>query len=168
MQRLPSRAFGVIGQMDDEALAERLDAFVARFARVQDTAGDKLLPVLLQRVGEPVGSALDNLDRAPGWACWLSTAKPGWPRVAFATAWCITTSEMRPCWRKRSTPHMPPSRCSRDSSRPALCMPESANRWVEADGTTGNLSGGIPIKVVSSGQVAVEVLQGVTQTRNAP
>jgi hypothetical protein len=28
----------------DEALAERLDAFVARFARVQDTAGDKLLP----------------------------------------------------------------------------------------------------------------------------
>jgi len=64
MQRLPSRAFGVIGQMDDEALAERLDAFVARFARAQDTAGDKLLPVLLQRVGEPVGSALDNLDRA--------------------------------------------------------------------------------------------------------
>ena len=48
----------------DEALAERLDAFVARFARVQDTAGDKLLPVLLQRIGEPVGSALDNLDRA--------------------------------------------------------------------------------------------------------
>lgn len=49
---------------DDAALAERLDAFVARFARLQDTAGDKLLPVLLARIGEPVGSVLDNLDRA--------------------------------------------------------------------------------------------------------
>jgi hypothetical protein len=49
---------------DDADLAERLDAFVARFARLQDTAGDKLLPALLARVGEPVGSALDNLDRA--------------------------------------------------------------------------------------------------------
>ena len=64
MQRLPSRAFGVIGQMDDEALAELLDALATRFSRLRDTAGDKLLPVLLQRVGEPVGSALDNLDRA--------------------------------------------------------------------------------------------------------
>jgi hypothetical protein len=49
---------------NDALLAERLDAFVARFARVQDTAGDKLLPALLTRLGEPVGSVLDNLDRA--------------------------------------------------------------------------------------------------------
>lgn len=28
----------------DALLAERLDAFAARFARLQDTAGDKLLP----------------------------------------------------------------------------------------------------------------------------
>jgi len=49
---------------DDDMLAERLDAFIARFARLQDTAGDKLLPVLLTRLGEPVGSVLDNLDRA--------------------------------------------------------------------------------------------------------
>ena len=48
----------------DAALSERLDAFSARFARLQDTAGDKLLPALLARVGEPVGSVLDNLDRA--------------------------------------------------------------------------------------------------------
>ena len=48
----------------DEALAERLDAFSARFARLQDTAGDKLLPTLLTLIGEPLGSALDNLDRA--------------------------------------------------------------------------------------------------------
>ena len=49
---------------DDAELSERLDAFSARFARLQDTAGDKLLPVLLARLGETVGSVLDNLDRA--------------------------------------------------------------------------------------------------------
>ncbi len=48
----------------DALLAERLDAFSARFARLQDTAGDKLLPALLARLGEPIGSVLDNLDRA--------------------------------------------------------------------------------------------------------
>ncbi|MBU3694043.1 MAG: hypothetical protein FGM40_04355 [Rhodocyclaceae bacterium] len=48
----------------DDALAERLDAFTARFGRLQDTAGDKLLPTLLQLLGEPLGSALDNLERA--------------------------------------------------------------------------------------------------------
>lgn len=49
---------------DDPLLSERLDAFSARFARLQDTAGDKLLPALLLLVGEPLGSVLDNLDRA--------------------------------------------------------------------------------------------------------
>jgi hypothetical protein len=49
---------------DDVALSEQLDAFAARFARLQDTAGDKLLPALLTRLGEPLGSVLDNLDRA--------------------------------------------------------------------------------------------------------
>lgn len=48
----------------DPLLAERLDAFGARFARLQDTAGDKLLPALLARLGEPLGSAWDNLARA--------------------------------------------------------------------------------------------------------
>ena len=32
--------------------------------RLQDTAEDKLLPTLLTLIGEPLGSALDNLDRA--------------------------------------------------------------------------------------------------------
>lgn len=49
---------------DDALLAERLDAFIARFARLQDTSGDKVLPALLSRLGEPVASVLDNLDRA--------------------------------------------------------------------------------------------------------
>ncbi len=52
------------GLRADPLLAERLDAFTARFARLQDTAGEKLLPALLTCLGEGVGSVLDNLDRA--------------------------------------------------------------------------------------------------------
>lgn len=66
-QRLFSQAFTperAAELRNDVLLAERVDAFSARFARLQDTLGDKLLPVLLARIGEPVGSVLDNLDRA--------------------------------------------------------------------------------------------------------
>jgi hypothetical protein len=45
-------------------LAERVDAFVGRFSRLQDTVGDKLLPVFLLALGETPGAAIDNLDRA--------------------------------------------------------------------------------------------------------
>ena len=45
-------------------LAERLDAFVSRFGRLQDTVGDKLLPALLNALGESSGPAIDNLDKA--------------------------------------------------------------------------------------------------------
>ena len=45
-------------------LAERLDAFVSRFGRLQDTVGDKLLPALLISMAEKPGAAIDNLDRA--------------------------------------------------------------------------------------------------------
>ena len=48
----------------DPDLAERLDAFVSRFGRLQDTVGDKLLPAVLDGLGETVGAAIDNLDRA--------------------------------------------------------------------------------------------------------
>lgn len=48
----------------DQDLAERVDAFVARFGRLQDTLGDKLLPRLLEWLAEPVGPAIDNLVRA--------------------------------------------------------------------------------------------------------
>ena len=48
----------------DPMLAERLDAFVARFGRLQDTVGDKLLPSLLEALSEAVGPAIDNLDKA--------------------------------------------------------------------------------------------------------
>jgi uncharacterized protein YutE (UPF0331/DUF86 family) len=46
-----------------------LDAFVARFSRLQETIGDKLLPAILKLNLESVGSQLDNLFRAEqlGW-----------------------------------------------------------------------------------------------------
>lgn len=44
-------------------VAERLDAFVARFGRLQDTLGDKLVPELLSHLLERTGATLDNLNR---------------------------------------------------------------------------------------------------------
>jgi phytoene dehydrogenase-like protein len=49
---------------NEEDLAERLDAFVSRFGRMQDTLGDKLIPSLLRSLAEKPGSVLDNLNRA--------------------------------------------------------------------------------------------------------
>lgn len=65
----------------DIELSERVEAFVARFSRLQDTIGDKLIPVLLHALGEPLGAVVDNLDRAErlGWLPsadeWLATRK---------------------------------------------------------------------------------------------
>lgn len=49
---------------EDPDLAERVEAFVGRFGRLQDTVGDKLLPLLLTALGEKPSAAIDNLDRA--------------------------------------------------------------------------------------------------------
>ncbi len=43
---------------------DRLESFGAKFARLQDTLVDKLLPVLLVQLGEHPGAAIDNLNRA--------------------------------------------------------------------------------------------------------
>ena len=53
----------------DALLAERLDAFVSRFGRLQDTLADKFLPALLGAMAETRGAATENLDRAEklGW-----------------------------------------------------------------------------------------------------
>lgn len=48
----------------DDDLAERVDAFVARFGRFQDTLGDKLLPAFLRAMEENPGTMVENLDRA--------------------------------------------------------------------------------------------------------
>lgn len=53
-----------VEQMESDIdLAERVDAFVSRFGRLQDTVGDKLLPHYLNAVGESAGAAVDNLNR---------------------------------------------------------------------------------------------------------
>ncbi|QOC23761.1 hypothetical protein IC757_06445 [Wenzhouxiangella sp. AB-CW3] len=54
---------------EDQALSERVDAFVARFSRLQDTLGDKLLPALLKALGEERALLIDRLDTAEklGW-----------------------------------------------------------------------------------------------------
>ena len=56
-----ARAAALRSDLDE---SERTDAFVARFGRLQDTLADKLLPELLRSQAEPVGVAIDNLDRA--------------------------------------------------------------------------------------------------------
>ncbi|MDN5939384.1 MAG: hypothetical protein L0H83_12090 [Salinisphaera sp.] len=71
-QRLFATAFTVAQarQLEhDPDLAERVEAFVSRFCRLQDTLGHRLLPALLQALGEPVAAVIDNLDRAErlGW-----------------------------------------------------------------------------------------------------
>lgn len=66
-QRLFAERFTVeraISLEDDPDLAERVEAFVGRFGRLQDTLADKLLPALLSALGEEPGAQLDNLDCA--------------------------------------------------------------------------------------------------------
>ena len=65
-------------QAREPELAERVDAFVARFGRLQDTLAVGLLPLLLQLSFEPVGTVIDNLNRAErlGWIRSVS----GWAR----------------------------------------------------------------------------------------
>ena len=51
-------------KMRDIDFAERVDAFVARFGRLQDLLGDKYLPAWLKAMQEAPGAVLENLDRA--------------------------------------------------------------------------------------------------------
>jgi hypothetical protein len=53
----------VLALEQEVELAERLDAFVARFGRMQDTIGDKLVPELLRQMLETPSAALNNLNR---------------------------------------------------------------------------------------------------------
>lgn len=63
----------VMGLAHDPTESEKLDAFVARFGRLQDTTGDKLLPALLRWVGQTPGPVIDNLNLAEKWG-WLPSA----------------------------------------------------------------------------------------------
>lgn len=48
----------------DNTLSEKVEAFISRFGRLQDTVGDKLIPQLLEFLGEKIQSHVDNLDKA--------------------------------------------------------------------------------------------------------
>lgn len=50
--------------VEDPAESEKIDAFVSRFARLQDNLGAKLLPFYLDAVGERRPTLLENLDKA--------------------------------------------------------------------------------------------------------
>ncbi len=58
----------------DPLLAERLDAFVSRFGRLQDNLADKLLPQLLTALAEKPGPAIDNLNLAERWG-WIQSSE---------------------------------------------------------------------------------------------
>ncbi|MCG5510192.1 hypothetical protein [Ectothiorhodospira lacustris] len=66
---------------NDTDQAERANAFVARFGRLQDSLGDKLIPLYLRGLGEKTGAAIDNLDKAerlgviPSSDTWLTVRK---------------------------------------------------------------------------------------------
>ena len=75
---VPFEPRDVIRLDEDPTLAERVEAFVGRFGRLQDTLGDKFLPALLLVVGERPAAFVDNMDRAErlGWVAsvdeWLA------------------------------------------------------------------------------------------------
>ena len=61
---MPFDPDGLVAHLADIDFSERVDAFVARFGRLQDLLGDKLLPAWLKAMEESVGAVLENLDRA--------------------------------------------------------------------------------------------------------
>ena len=66
-QRLFDKPFSAerAKQLDsDPEQAERVEAFVGRLGRLQDTIGGKLLPLILIALGETPATMIDNLDRA--------------------------------------------------------------------------------------------------------
>ncbi len=60
----PVDAAWVRGLEERPELAERLEAFVSRFGRMQDTIADKLLPRWLLALAETPGSQIETLNRA--------------------------------------------------------------------------------------------------------
>lgn len=73
LQAVRKRLFPDAGALTGEWLAgllsspegeDKLESFGAKFARMQDTVIDKLLPRFLVAAGEKTGAAIDNLNRA--------------------------------------------------------------------------------------------------------
>lgn len=71
LERVIARLFATPATSDrlatldtDEDLAERVDAFAARFGRLQDALSDKLLPAYFDLVEESPRPIMEMLDRA--------------------------------------------------------------------------------------------------------
>lgn len=71
LERVAARLFAtpvtaaLLATLDtDEDLSERVDAFAARFGRLQDAISDKLLPAYFALAGEPLRPVVEMLDRA--------------------------------------------------------------------------------------------------------
>ena len=65
-QRLLNRpvdAEWVLRVEKDDDIAERMEAFVSRYGRLQDTLGDKLFPRLLELIGQRGKTLLDVLNQ---------------------------------------------------------------------------------------------------------
>ncbi len=54
---------------------DQLESFSAKFSRLQDTLGDKLLPLFLRLSAEPIGTAIENLYRAEKLGLIIDTAQ---------------------------------------------------------------------------------------------
>jgi hypothetical protein len=60
----PIDAAWVSALANEPEAAERMEAFVSRFGRMQDTIADRLLPRWLQALAEQPGSLIETLNRA--------------------------------------------------------------------------------------------------------
>jgi len=61
---LPDNEEQLKEKLNDPQLIDTLESFSAKFARMQDTIADKLLPVFLKMAGEQTGTVIENLNRA--------------------------------------------------------------------------------------------------------
>jgi hypothetical protein len=66
---------------------DKMESFVGKFCRMQDTLAGKYLPLLLEASEEPVGTVIDNLARAERLG-WLEDATR-WRRMRRARNWLV-------------------------------------------------------------------------------
>ncbi len=62
--KLPSTPKQLETALKSPELIDTLESFTAKFARLQDTIADKLLPSFLINTGEKKGTVIENLNRA--------------------------------------------------------------------------------------------------------
>ncbi len=62
--RLPTTPEQLETALKNPEFIDTLESFTAKFARLQDTIADKLLPIFLINAGEKKGTVIENLNRA--------------------------------------------------------------------------------------------------------